>query len=272
MTTGSDRSGTPARPGGTATRPGSGTGAPDGAGRTAAAKAAASRTAAALNPRPARVRPYQRRRRGPVIVVVTFLALMAIGTWVTVLSTASDGFGDGTCPAPLAGPPAGETVERSALYAVAPAPVSAVRVLVRNAGGQRQQANLVAAELEELGFSRSAPPDNDTFYPDGNMECVGQLRFGAAGEPAASTLALVLPCVELVRDGRPDDSLDVAVGTAFGDLSPGRAARDALDQLTNGAGGSDGAANADPNADPNAAPPAPSVDPALLDQARESAC
>ena len=34
------------------------------------------------------------------------------------------------------------------------------------------------------------------------MECIGQLRFGTAGEAAASTLALVLPCVELVRDGR----------------------------------------------------------------------
>jgi hypothetical protein len=82
----------------------------------------------------------------------------------------------------------------------------------------------------------------------------------------------VLPCVELVRDGRADDSVDVAVGTAFGDLSPPRPVRDALDQLTNDGGGSDGAANADPNADPNAAPPAPSVDPALLEQARDTTC
>jgi hypothetical protein len=204
-------------------------------------------------------------------VVVTFLALVAAGTWVTVLSTASDGFGGGTCPPPLAGPAPGETVERRALYAVAPAPVSAVRVQVRNAGGQRQQANLVAAELEELGFTRSAPPGNDPFYPDGDMECVGQLRFGAAGEPAASTLALVLPCVELVRDGRPDDSVEVSVGTAFGDLSPTRPARDALDQLTDDAGGSDGAANADPAA-ADAPPPIPSVDPALLEQARDTTC
>ncbi|WP_214407621.1 envelope integrity protein Cei [Pseudonocardia lacus] len=270
MTTGSDRNGVPARPGGTATRPG--TGAPEGPGRTAAAKAAAARTAAALNPRPSRVRPYQRRRRGPIIVVVTVLALLAAGTWVTVLSTASDGFGEGTCPAPVAGPPAGETVERSALYAVPPAPVSAVRVLVSNGGGQRQQANLVAAELEELGFARAAAPTNDPFYPDGDLECVGQLRFGTAGEAAASTLALVLPCVELVRDGRADDTVNVAVGTAFGDLSPARPARDALDQLSNDAGGSDGAANADPSAPDAGPPPGPTVDPALLEQARESTC
>ena len=64
------------------------------------------------------------------------------------------------------------------------------------------------------------------------MECIGQLRFGPAGEGAASTLALVLPCAEMVRDDRPDDTVDVAVGTAFGDVNPVRAARDALDQLS----------------------------------------
>jgi hypothetical protein len=272
MTAGSERNGAPGRPAGAAVHPGA-TGARDTAGgRTAAARAAAARTAAALNPRPSPVRPYQRRRRGPVIVVVTVLALIAAGTWITVLNTASGG-ADGTCPPPLAGPPAGETVERSALYAVAPAPLSAVRVLVRNAGGQRQQANLVAAELEELGFGRAAPPDNDPIYPDGDMDCVGQLRFGPAGEPAASTLALVLPCVELVRDGRGDDSVDVAVGTAFGDLAPSRPARDALDQLDPDGGGTDGAANADPGAADASAPlPAPSVDPALLEQARDTVC
>ena len=69
----------------------------------------------------------------------------------------------------------------------------------------------------------AAPPDNDPFYPDSDMECVGQLRFGASGEGAARTLTLVLPCTELVRDDRTDDTVDIAVGTGFRDVNPPRA-------------------------------------------------
>jgi hypothetical protein len=236
------------------------------------AKDAVARTVDALNPRPARVRPYQRRRRGPVIVVVSLLAVIAIATWVTVLSTASDGSAAASCPPPVNGTSPGETVERSALYAVNPAPLSAVRVLVRNAGGQRGQANLVAAELGDLGVNEAAPPDNDTIYPDGDMQCAGQLRFGPPGEAAASTLSLVLPCVELIRDDRQDDSLDLAVGTAFGDLAPSKAAKDALSQLSDTGGGSDGSTNADPDAADPAAPVTPTVDPALLAKVRENIC
>ena len=243
------------------------------AGAAAATRAAASRTVAAMSPRSPRVRPYQRRRRGPVVLVVTVLAVLAAATWATVLTTASDGLSGASCPPPTAGPPAGETVDRDALYAVPPAPQAAVRARVLNAGGQRGQANLVAAELGDLGFVEGAPPDNDTVYPNDDLECVGQLRFGPAGEPAASTLALVLPCVELIRDGREDDLVDIAVGTAFGDLSPARPSRDALDQLSDTGGGSDGATNADPGAaDAAPQPQTPTVDPELLAEARDSVC
>ena len=85
------------------------------------------------------------------------------------------------------------------------------------------------------------------------MECVGQLRFGPAGSGAARTLSLVLPCTELVRDDRTDDTVDIAVGTGFRDVNPPRAVRNALDQIGTG-GGTDGSANADP-ADPR--PPTP---------------
>jgi hypothetical protein len=222
--------------------------------------------------RPARrARPYQRRRRGPLAVLVSLLAVAAIATWTIVFVNASGPAGSGSCPAVT--PPPGEVLEAGSLDAVPPAPPGSVRVRVLNAGGQRGQANLVAAQLGDLGFAEAAPPDNDPFYPQEDMECFGQLRFGAAGEAAASTLAVVLPCTELVRDGRPDDSVDVAVGTAFGDLNPGRAQRDVLDELASPDGGSVGAANADPNAaDAPTAPPPPGVDPALLEEARDTAC
>ncbi len=46
------------------------------------------------------------------------------------------------------------------------------------------------------------------------MECQGQIRFGANGLAAASSVWLVAPpCAELVQDGRGDDTVDLALGT-----------------------------------------------------------
>jgi hypothetical protein len=209
-----------------------------------------------------RTRPYQRRRRGPVIALVALLAATALATWTFVLVNASGPARGRSCPAPASGPPAGQVQPVGALDAVAPLPPASVKVRVLNAGGQRGQANLVAAQLGDLKFAEAAPPANDPFYPDGDMECTGQVRFGPAGEAGASTVALVLPCAELVRDTRSDDTVDVAVGTAFGELSPARPVRDALDQLSAGSGGSgDGAAG-----------PPPTVDPKVLVQARDQSC
>jgi LytR cell envelope-related transcriptional attenuator len=216
----------------------------------------------------ARTRPYQRRRQGPVLVVVSVLAVLAIATWSVVFVNAGGAASASSCPVP--NPPAGEVLSSDALEAVPPAPPATVQVQVLNAGGQRGQASLVAAQLGDLGFAVKGT-GNDPLFPDEDMECYGQLRFGAAGEAAASALTLVLPCTELVRDGRPDAGVDVSVGTGFGDFNPGRAARDALDQLTEPGGGTDGAANADPNA--AAAAPAPAtVDPELVEEARSASC
>ena len=52
----------------------------------------------------ARSRPYQRRRRGPVIAVVTVLAAAALVTWTSVLVNASGPAPDRACPTPVAGP------------------------------------------------------------------------------------------------------------------------------------------------------------------------
>jgi LytR cell envelope-related transcriptional attenuator len=216
----------------------------------------------------ARIRPYQHRRRGPVLVVVSVLAALAIATWSVVLVNASGPSGAASCPVP--DPPAGEVLPGGALDEVPPVPPSAVQVRVLNAGGQRGQASLVAAQLGDLGFS-VGETGNDPLFPNEDLECYGQLRFGPAGEAAASTLTLLMPCAELVRDGRQDGTVDVSVGTAFGDFNPDRAARDALDQLTDPGGGSDGSANADPNA-ADAAPAPATVDPELVKEARSAGC
>jgi hypothetical protein len=215
-----------------------------------------------------RTRPYQRRRRGPLLIVVSVLAVAAIVTWTTVFVKATGPSGANSCPVPAT--PVGEVLDNHALDGIAPIPPAAVPVRVLNAGGQRGQASLVAAQLGDLGFSAAADPGNDPLFPNGDMECYGQLRFGPAGEAAASTLTLVLPCAELVRDGRADGTVDLSVGTAFGDFNPVSAARDALEQLAEPKGGSDGATNADPNAE--TAPVQPTVDPALIAEARNATC
>jgi hypothetical protein len=202
------------------------------------------------------------------VVVVSVLAVAAVATWTTVLIGAGGSSGTTSCPLPGGGAVPGEVVAATSLDAVAPVPPSSARVHVLNAGGQRGQANLVAAQLGDLGFPEAAPPDNDPFYTEGDMECVGQLRFGPAGEGAARTLTLVLPCTELVRDDRTDDTVDIAVGTGFRDVNPPRAVRNALDQIGTG-GGTDGSANADPAASGAAAP---GVDPTVLETARNAAC
>ena len=210
---------------------------------------------------PRRTRPYRRRRRVPVIALVSLLAAAALVTWTYVLVNASGPDRGRTCPAPVAGSTPGQSLPPGALDSVAPLPPAAVKVRVLNAGGQRGQANLVAAQFGDFGFAEAAPPTNDPLFPDGNMECTGQVRFGPAGEAGASTVALLLPCAELVRDARTDDTVDVSVGTAFGDLNPVRAARDALDELSAGSSGEGGAAG-----------PPPPVDPGVLAEARGRSC
>ena len=219
----------------------------------------------------ARVPPYRRRRRAPWAVVVSLLAVVAIGTWTVVLVNASGPSAATVCPPPTAGTLPGEVVDLSALDGVAPVPPASARVRVLNAGGQRGQANLVAAQLADLGFPEAAPPENDPLHPEGDMECVGQLRFGPAGQGAARTLALVLPCTELVRDDRTDDAVDVSVGTGFRDVNPPRAVRNALEQIGTG-GGTDGSANADPTDPAASTAAAPGVDPTVLETARNTAC
>lgn len=208
----------------------------------------------------------RRRRRGPIIAVVSVLAVIAAITWTTVLVGAGGPAGPQSCPVPAAGvadgAALGESLESGALDAVPPAPPGQVAVRVLNAGGQRGQANLVAAELGDLGFTAAGAPDNDPFFPDGDMECFGQVRFGPAGEAAASTLALVLPCADLVRDGRAEATVDVSVGTGFADVNPPRPVRDVLESLGAPSPADDGAAAEAPT------PP----DPAVLAQARDTNC
>lgn len=205
-------------------------------------------------PRAKADRPYERRRTRPIVITAVVLAVLVVTTWTVVLATTPDGSGSTVCPTPATGALPGSELDRSALAEISPSAPPDVRFQVLNAGGQRGQGNLVAAQLKDLQFGEVGTPGNDPAHPDGDLDCIGQLRFGPDGEAAAASLALALPCVELIRDERSGAAVDVVVGTAFTDVAPGRAARDALDQLTSpGEGGS-------------------KADPGLLAQARDGVC
>lgn len=207
-----------------------------------------------------RTSAYQRRTARPVTVLVSVLAVVAVLTWTVVLFNTSDVPDGSVCPPPAQA--AGvTTVEKDSLEQIPPAAPSTVRIRVLNGGGQRGQANLVATQLGELGFTEAAEPTNDPLYPDSNLTCRGNIRFGANGSAAARTVSLVLPCVPLVRDGRADDSVDVAIGNRFGEVNPGKPARDALDQLSGPSGSAD-----------DDSQPTPAVDQDLLTAATDVPC
>ncbi|MBV8967272.1 MAG: envelope integrity protein Cei, partial [Mycobacteriaceae bacterium] len=87
-----------------------------------------------------------------------------------------------------------------------------------NASGQGGQAANVAGGLHDLGFGQPSAA-NDTVYANTRLVCQGQLRFGRAGQSAAASVWLVAPCVELYQDDRPDDTVDLVLGTEFKTLS-----------------------------------------------------
>ena len=101
---------------------------------------------------------------------------------------------------------------------VTPAKLADTKIRVLNASGQGGQAAEVAGALRDLGF---ADPEatNDPVYASTRLQCQGQIRFGPAGRAAAASFWLVAPCTELYQDQRTDDTVDLAIGTDFTELT-----------------------------------------------------
>lgn len=170
-------------------------------------------------------RPFRRRNFLPGIVLFASLALVALLVWVTALSRPPDVREAAVCnppPAPANSdaprPELGEQVSRADMIDVTPAKLADTKVRVLNASGQGGQAGEVAGALRDLGF---ADPEaaNDPIYETVRLECQGQIRFGPAGRAAAAALWLVAPCTELFQDQRSEDTVDLALGTDFSELS-----------------------------------------------------
>jgi hypothetical protein len=168
-------------------------------------------------------RPFRRRNYIPGIVVVVVLAVVTLMVWVVAFNQPTDIHQLAACNAP---PPVanatqtalGEQVTSATMSDVTPAKLADTKIRVLNASGQGGQAAEVAGALRDLGY---APPTagNDTVYENTRLECQGQIRFGPSGRAAAAALWLVTPCTELYQDQRPDDTVDLAIGTEFSEVS-----------------------------------------------------
>ncbi|MDZ4269493.1 MAG: envelope integrity protein Cei [Mycobacterium sp.] len=170
-------------------------------------------------------RPFRRRHFLPGIVLFASLAVVALLVWMIALSRPPEVREAAVCNPPPAPadpgeprPQLGEQVSRAEMIDVTPAKLADTDVRVLNASGQGGQAAEVAGALRDLGF---ADPEaaNDPIYEAVRLECQGQIRFGPSGRAAAAAIWLVAPCTELFQDQRTDDTVDLALGTEFAELS-----------------------------------------------------
>ncbi|MBB5909475.1 envelope integrity protein Cei [Actinoalloteichus hymeniacidonis] len=183
---------------------------------------------------------YRRRRPLPALILLAVLGLAAGYVWTQVLAQADDIEAAIRCnpPAEVTGgqdeepaPEPGAVQARDTLDETEPLPPSEVFVTVLNANGARNQATLVATELDELGFEQAEEPANDPVYPAEDMDCYGQIRYGQSSTSMARTLSLAVPCAELIDDGREEQTVDFAVGDRFTDVSPNSHTREIFDLM-----------------------------------------
>jgi hypothetical protein len=170
-------------------------------------------------------RPYRRRNFLPGILLLVALVVVTMLVWVVALSRPADVHEATICNTPPApadpsapGPLLGEQVTRADMTDVTPAKLADTKIKVLNASGQGGQAAEVATALRDLGFAEPTAA-NDPVYANTRLECQGQIRFGPSGRAAAAAVWLVAPCTELFADKRPDNSVDLAIGTQFSQLS-----------------------------------------------------
>lgn len=169
-------------------------------------------------------RPFRRRNYLPGILMFATLAVVSMIIWVIALNRPADVTEAAACnpPADTSSDPTqsklGEQVNRASMTEVGPANLADTKVRVLNASGQGGQAADVASQLRDLGFAEPTA-ENDPLYANNRLACQGQIRFGPNGRAAAAAVWLVAPCVELYQDQRPDDTVDLAIGTDFSDLA-----------------------------------------------------
>ncbi len=167
--------------------------------------------------------PFRRRNIWPGIIAATVLAVVTALVWMIALTRPADVHEAAVCnpppqPTDPNTPKLGQQVSRTEMTDVAPAKLADTKINVLNASGQGGQAADVSGALRDLGFAQPTAA-NDPIYSATRLTCQGQIRFGPNGQAAAASVWLVAPCTELFRDERPDDSVDLVIGTDFTTLT-----------------------------------------------------
>jgi hypothetical protein len=226
----------------------------------------------------ARVQGYRTRRPVHALLLALILIAAAVLVWTSVLQHTEDGCRNAGPSSPVAFGSSWR-LPANGLDDIPPAPPQLTRVQVLNANGVRGEATMVDDRLAQLGFAPTTKPANDPQYPDFDLRCYGEIRFGAAGLAAARTLSLAVPCAALVRDGRPDAGVDLALGTKFLSVKPNNAARSALLDLAglgrpaqHPHGGLAAQPDLPTGSEPMTQPAVPVVNPDLIRQARQVKC
>ena len=213
-------------------------------------------------------RPFRRRRFIPFVIAVVVLLVLALVVWISALSDGGSASATTSCnppPVPSSAAPSGApsaapttTVANSDLLDVAPGALSTFQVRVLNASAERGQARSVLDDLTSQGFTPATdtPYADDTVYPDQNLDCVGQIRFGQASRAAAAALWVAEPCAQLVDDGRSGSVVDLVLGTQFTGREQSQDAQAVLEALR--------------QADPSN--PRTGADPALVSAVHNASC
>lgn len=171
--------------------------------------------------------------RTPYVLFVVAAVVLGGLVWAVALRGSDVATQAVACPMPEAAEAAAlEEQPAGALDQVDPAVLDETRIRVLNGNGQSGQAGAVAAELAEAGFQAAGADatGNDPIYGQA-LECHGQIRYGSSGEASARSLSLAAPCMQLVSDGRGDDTVDLVLGTTFSRLSDSASSVGSLDEL-----------------------------------------
>ncbi|WP_059036461.1 envelope integrity protein Cei [Gordonia desulfuricans] len=222
-------------------------------------------------------RPIRRRSFRPAIILLAVLVVLAVIVWTVALSnseaaatptdcnqptpatpTATDASGAPTAAPASTAAPTVTVADRDEMLAVSPASLATFQVRVLNASTTRGAARSASDDLTHLGFTPATDSayGDDPIYPNHDLNCVAQIRFGPAGKAAAAAVWLAIPCAQLVDDGRRDTTVDVALGEHYRAQEQSQDAQAALEALR----------SADPKSDKNA------VDPGLVSAVHAQKC
>ena len=155
-----------------------------------------------------------RRIRSALTLTVVLLLLLAAflyaAAYVKGWAGSSPQAAASTCPTPT-----GPLAPTPPTHTLSPADVT---INIYNTTDRQGLARSTASELRDQGYL-VATVSNDPLHRA--VTGVAEIRYGTSGAGAAKLAATLVPGAALQRDGRPDSSVDLILGSRFRALAPG---------------------------------------------------